>query len=95
MRVPLPATAIAATATTGTVFTKAVTLPRPQENVTPRVLLSTTGLSLSNPQLKQHLTIRASLSKNHTVRIHTWQRRRAAVYFGSPKTIRRPMILLS
>ena len=45
-----------------TTFIKAVTLPRPQENVTPCVLLSTMTITQKSTA-KQHLLIHSSLSK--------------------------------
>ncbi len=43
-------------------FTKAVTLPRPQENVDPYALFSTTAI-IQKSAAKQHPTIHASLNK--------------------------------
>ncbi len=43
-------------------FTKAVTVPRPQENVAPHVLLSMTTIA-QNSAAKQHLMIHSLLNK--------------------------------
>ncbi len=43
-------------------FTKAVTMPRPQENVAPCVLLSTMTIA-QNSTAKQHLMIHSLLNK--------------------------------
>ncbi len=59
-------------------FTKAVTMPRPRENVPPHVLLSTTTIAPKSAA-KQHLYDLFIAQQNHMARIHTRQRRQVAV----------------